>query len=159
MPWTDNDVRWVAARLMPEVYDLNKRIIYDRNTKRLEALYDELTGTQLSAIDRIRAKALQAREIAPKAIADFEADLDALIAEGPKLASARATAVGAHKEAFTGIRGELDGLKSAIDLLSNGGPPLEESNNAAPHSAVDPYLVADSGSSRPGQGLSQMKKD
>ncbi len=42
MPWTQNDVRWIAARLMPEVYDINQRLKYERNTRRLEALYHEL---------------------------------------------------------------------------------------------------------------------
>ena len=88
---------------------------------------------RMSVIDRIKAKALQARSIAPKAIAEFEADLDGLIAEGPKLASARLEAVGRHLEAFSGIHGELDGLKSAIDILSNGAPsdPLPASNGAS----------------------------
>ena len=82
---------------------------------------------RMSVIDRIKAKATQARAIAPKAIADFEADLDSLIAEGPVLESARLAAVGMHKEAFSGIHGEIDGLKSAIDILSNGAPPLGNS--------------------------------
>lgn len=43
MPWTQRDVDWVAARLLPDIYDLNQRVRYDRNTQRLEALYAELT--------------------------------------------------------------------------------------------------------------------
>ena len=82
---------------------------------------------RMSVIDRIKAKATQARAIAPKAIADFEADLDSLIAEGPVLENARLAAVGMHKQAFSGIQGEIDGLKSAIDILSNGAPPLGNS--------------------------------
>jgi hypothetical protein len=42
MPWTQADVNWVAARLLPDVYDINARWKYDRNTRRLEALYAEL---------------------------------------------------------------------------------------------------------------------
>lgn len=86
----------------------------------------------MSVIDRIKAKALQARSIAPDAIKAFEADLDALIAEGPKLHAAKSAAVSMHREAFTGIHGEIDGLKSAIDLLSNGAPdgPLPGSEDS-----------------------------
>lgn len=90
------------------------------------------TGIKMSVIDRIKAKALMARDIAPKAIAAFEADLDSLIAEGPKLETDRSAAVSMHKEAFAGIRGEFDGLKSAINILSNGSPdPLHASETSA----------------------------
>lgn len=86
---------------------------------------------KMSVIDRIKAKALEARQIAPNAIKAFEADLDALIAEGPKLLADKEAAVSQHKEAFAGIRGEFDGLKSAIDILSNGAPegPLPASED------------------------------
>lgn len=82
-------------------------------------------GIKMSAIDRIKAKALQARGIAPKAIADFEADMDALIAEGPKLETERVAAVAPHKEVVAGIRGEFSGLRDAMNILSNGGPSLD----------------------------------
>lgn len=93
--------------------------------------WPDRTRTTVSAIDRIKAKALQARGIAPAAIKDFEADLDGLIAEGPRLAADRAAAVGKHAEAFKGIREQFDGLHSAIDILSNGGDPLEDSEHSA----------------------------
>lgn len=81
----------------------------------------------MSITERLKAKALLARSIAPDEIKAFEADLDALIAEGPKLKADRAAAVGQHQAAFASIHGEVDGLKQAIDILSNGGPPLPES--------------------------------
>lgn len=95
-------------------------------------------GIKMSAIDRIKAKALQARGIAPKAIADFEADMDALIAEGPKLETERVAAVAPHKEVVAGIRGEFSGLRDAMNILSNGGPsldPLHASETSAAPSA------------------------
>jgi len=177
VPWTQRDVDWFAARLMVEAYDINKRVAYDRNTRRLEALYSELTMRRrltepamvdgvmrpagfefddnsagphrrtgdgfayhpqfvnipaMSAIDRLKEKALQARQIAPDAIKAFEADLDSLIAEGPKLAAERTEAVSVHAEAFKGIRGEIGGLRDAMDILSNGAPdgPLPGSGDA-----------------------------
>lgn len=84
-----------------------------------------------SVIDRIKEKALQARQIAPDAIKSFESDLDSLIAEGPKLKAAQAAAVGKHTAAFKGIQETFDGLSSAIDILSNGGDPLEGSTTSA----------------------------
>jgi hypothetical protein len=42
MPVRQHDLDWFAARLLPEVYDINQRLKYERNTKRLEALYHEL---------------------------------------------------------------------------------------------------------------------
>jgi hypothetical protein len=93
-----------------------------------EEIKDEIRlAKSMSIIDRIKAKALQARSIAPDAIRAFEADLDALIAEGPKLKAAKDEAVNEHKQAFAGVYSEVDGLKSAIDILSNG--PLGESKS------------------------------
>jgi hypothetical protein len=47
-----------------------------------------------------------------------------------------AEAAAPHHELIKGIHGEIDGLKSAIDLLSNGGPdldPLPESGEGEKH--------------------------
>lgn len=99
--------------------------------------HPELLEAAMSAIDRIRAKALQARSIAPDAITAFEADLDSIIAEGPKLRVAKDAAVGQHREAIAGVYGEIDGLKSVIDLMSNGGPPLGGSPDLSAASAPD----------------------
>lgn len=76
----------------------------------------------MSVIDRIKQKALQARNVAPEAIKRFEADLDSIIAEQAGLEQRRAAAVAPHQEAISGIKGEIDGLKSAIDILTNGEP-------------------------------------
>lgn len=90
----------------------------------------------MSAIDRIKAKALQARDIVPNAIKAFETDLDSIIAEGPVLDERRAEAVAPHKEATAGLLTEIDGLKQAMDILSNGGErPLAVSVTVAPVSA------------------------
>src|ERR1035437_6016040 len=126
MPITQNHLDWFAARLSIAVFDTN--IEHRRN--------------QMSAIDRIKSKALQAKDIAPQAIRDFEADLDGIIAEKAGLAQRRAAAVAPHKEAISGIYSEIDGLKAAMDLLSNGGPPLEESTTAVTSSSP-PSIVPD----------------
>lgn len=80
------------------------------------------TVPTMSAIDRLKEKALRARNIAPDAIKKFEADLDGLIAQESDIEAKRVAAVSPHQEAIAGVKGELDGLKSAIDILSNGDP-------------------------------------
>lgn len=95
----------------------------------------------MSAIDRIKAKALQARGIAPQAIKDFESDLDGILAQKDTLAQKREAAVAPHKEAIAGIYSEFDGLKQAMDLLSNGGPSLDPLPVSAPVLPVSPPPV------------------
>lgn len=80
----------------------------------------ETMGPSVSAIDRLKAKALEARNVAPDAIKKFEADLDSIIAQKAEIEGKRVAAVAPHQEAIAGVKGELDGLKSAMDILSNG---------------------------------------
>lgn len=89
------------------------------------------TRITVSPIDRIKEKALQARSVVPEALKAVEADLDAIIAQKAVIAQKRTEAVAPHQEAVSGIMGELDGLKSALDILSNGGSPLDESQSSA----------------------------
>lgn len=42
MGWTQRDIDWVAARLLPDIYDINQRIRYDRTTQQLRNLEREL---------------------------------------------------------------------------------------------------------------------
>ena len=42
MPVTQFDLDWIAARLLPDIYDINQRVKYDRVTRRLTNLYDEI---------------------------------------------------------------------------------------------------------------------
>lgn len=98
----------------------NEQIAHALNIQKIDQITKpQVTEHHMSAIDRIKAKALAARNIAPDAIRKFEADLDGLIAEGPQIDAKRAAAVAPHQEAIAGVMGELDGLKSAIDILSN----------------------------------------
>lgn len=92
-------------------------------------------GMANPAIERLKQKAAHARNVASTEIKEFEADLDGLIAEGPKLKSERQAAVAPHREAVDGLRGEYDGMREAMNILSNGGPPLEESEDAGKKSA------------------------
>jgi hypothetical protein len=84
MPVTQNDVDWMAARLLPDLYDINHRVKYDRNTKRLKALYRELTEDRMAEspiISRMKEKLVRASGVAQRAANAIEAEADALIAE------------------------------------------------------------------------------
>lgn len=83
------------------------------------------------AIERLKQKALQARTIVPTMIKEFESDLDSLIAQGPQMEAARQAAVASHMDGVAGLKGEFAGLQSAIDILSNGAPPLDGSTTSA----------------------------
>lgn len=80
------------------------------------------TRLTVSAIDRLKEKALRAKNIAPNAIKAFEADLDGLIAQEGAIETKRAAAIAPHQEAIAGVTAELDDLKAAMDILSNGAP-------------------------------------
>jgi len=97
------------------------------------AIRNVLGVPRMGAIDRIKEKALKAKSIAPNAIKALEADLDALMAEEGPLNAARVAAVGLHKEAIAGVRTEINGVKIAIDILTNGGEdPLPVSEPGSP---------------------------
>lgn len=48
MAWTANDVEWVAARLSPEIRDINQEIKSRRITRRLRALYIEIMKIRIT---------------------------------------------------------------------------------------------------------------
>jgi hypothetical protein len=93
-----------------------------------------------SPIDRIKAKAMQARGVVPTALASVEAGLDQIIAAGPEIEKKKQEAMAPHLNAIADAKTELDGLKSALDILSNGGPPLHESESSASGSPPVPGL-------------------
>jgi len=172
VPWTQRDVDWVAARLMPDLYDINKRVAYDRNTKRLEALYSELTMRRrltepamvdgvmrpagfefedlsagphrrtgdgfayhpqfvnipaMSVADRLKNKALTANGVVGRIVNKVESGLDEIIGAEQPLIKYADEAFAPHLAAISETKSTLDGVKGALDLLSNGGPPLPES--------------------------------
>jgi hypothetical protein len=133
---------WIERRLLQDIQAVSDRIQYDRVTVRLTNLYRELKNP-MSAIDRIRAKALQARNVAGEALTSFEGELDSIIAEKDVIKRRVAEASAPHHEILKGIHGEIDGLKSAIDLLSNGAPggPLPGSGVSGDHLPDVPFDI------------------
>lgn len=103
MPWTDNDVRWVAARLMPAVYDINQGLLYDRNTRRLEALYQELTMS--SKLQGIAGKFAKLHHDAEFEAGKLDARLDTEAARLP--------------EVFSRAHGSVSGISTHVDDVAN----------------------------------------
>lgn len=84
-----------------------------------------------SAVDRIKSKALQAKGVVPRILTNVEAGLDEIIAAEGELEKHAAEAMQPHLDAINETKSELDGIKSALDILSNGGPPLQESTTTS----------------------------
>jgi hypothetical protein len=106
----------------------------------------------MSAIDRIKSKALQARGVVPRVIASVEADLDTVIAAEPDLEKQKNEAFAPHFSAIADTKIELAGIADALNLMSNGGPPLLDSGHVAPASnpgSTNPPLVEGATSSAP----------
>jgi hypothetical protein len=87
---------------------------------------------RMSAIEKLKAKALYAKTIVHDAIKGVEDGLDGIIAHKAPLEQKTAEAMAPHLEAIAGLHSELDGIKGALDILSNGGPPLEPSTPEQP---------------------------
>ena len=94
-----------------------------------------------SAVDRIKSKALQAKGVVPRVLASVESGLDGIIAAESDLEKQREAALAPHLSAIADTKTELDGIKSALDILSNGGPPLQASTTALPSSAGSTPVV------------------
>ena len=106
-----------------------------------EAIYQNRKLSQMSAIDRIREKALQARGVVPRVIASVEAGLDELIAAEPEIEKEKDEALAPHRAAIAETKTELAGVRDALSVLSNGGPPLQESTPVVPPSPPAPHGV------------------
>ncbi len=105
------------------------------------AVHDINRDYRMSAIDRIKAKALQARGVVPRVIASVEADLDSVIASESDIEQKKVQAFAPHFSAIADTKSELAAIGSALDIFSNGGPaldPLPVSVVAAPVSAPTP---------------------
>lgn len=134
-----------ASELSRAVYDLRDEVKNREVEDRYGVRYYTL-GTDMSAIDRIKSKALLAKSVVPAAIADVEADLDWIIGQREVIKRKKDEATAPHKEAISGVVSELEGLKGALDILSNGGPlldPLSESGPVAHDSVTDTNLPSE----------------
>lgn len=90
-------------------------------------------------IDRLKEKFAKARGVAQRIASDMEAEADNLIAEEDKMRAATREAFAPHKAILAEAQSELSAIKDALNIMSNGGPPLTDAESTSPESpAVDP---------------------
>jgi hypothetical protein len=84
----------------------------------------------MSAIERLKLKAAQAKGVVPRMTAKVEAELDAIIGSEAELDRLTEEAAAPHKAAIAETKSELNGLKDALNILSNG--PHDEGTPVPP---------------------------
>jgi hypothetical protein len=142
VPWTENDVRWVAARLLPDLHDIYQDAArYGRLKRQLEAVHDEITNfrERSVALDRITEKLKRASGVAQRAALNIESEADKLIAREDELAKRTSGAFAPHNAVLDGRNRELDQLSDALQILSNADP-LPVSGDGLKEPPVNPPL-------------------
>jgi hypothetical protein len=76
-------------------------------------------------IERLKEKLAKAAGVGGRVAAKIEAKADALIAREGQLESKVDHAFAPHEAIADAANTQLDMIESAVDLLSNGGPPLD----------------------------------
>ena len=92
-----------------------------------KAVYElSLEVKHMTAIARLREKLNRAAGVAQRATDAIEAEADALIAEEEAIKAKTEEAFSPHKAVLAEAREELDAVKDALNLMSNGGPALND---------------------------------
>ena len=104
------------------------------------AVYElRLEQRQMSSISRLKDKLSRAAGVAQRAASAIEAEADALLAEEEAIKAKTAEAFSPHKAVLAEAKTELDAVKDALNLLSNGGPELDDEPNVTPLPLVRGY--------------------
>jgi hypothetical protein len=82
----------------------------------------ENTRLTVSLKDRLQEKARLASSIVAGEVKALEDGMDAIIAQKEVVAQKREAAVAATSDALGVVKDQWDGIKSSIDILSNGAP-------------------------------------
>lgn len=91
-----------------------------------QAVYElSLEVKHMTAIARLKEKLAKAAGVAQRAADAIEAEADALIAEEQAIMAKTVEAFSLHKAILADARTELDAVKDALNLMSNGGPALD----------------------------------
>jgi hypothetical protein len=106
MPVTQRDLDWVAARLLPDIYDIRQRDKFDRNTRRLKNLLREVDTPEMN---------IRLRELANWREKQHETPLP----EAPVLVPANPTPQRAPSMSITGLtsgafQAKLDEIRKRI---------------------------------------------
>jgi hypothetical protein len=121
---TQNHLDWFAARLSIAVYDTNQEY-------------------RMSPISRLKDKIGKASGVAQRATSAIEAEADALIAQEDVIKAETADAFAPHKAILAEASTELQAVKDALSLMSNGGPPLTAAEPIVPGSGASPSIAPD----------------
>lgn len=78
----------------------------------------------MSPIDRLKDKLKQASGVAQRVATQVEGEADALIAREDQLKAKTFQAFAPHKAILDQASTELDAVENALNMMSNGGPPL-----------------------------------
>jgi hypothetical protein len=143
VPWTENDVRWVAARLLPDLYDIYQDSAQaGRTTRQLKGLRAEIYDYYRRSyhMDRITEKLKRASGVAQRAALKIESEADRLIAREDELAAKTANAFAPHHAVLDGRNRELDQLETSLQILSNVDPLAGSGDVGASASAPSPTV-------------------
>ena len=107
------------------------------NAEIIQALKNTLVRTENTRIvavtttplDRLKGKFVQARGVAHRVATNMEAEADSLIAQEDPMKAKTASAFARHKAILAEASSELKAIEDALNLMSNGGPPLESAEN------------------------------
>jgi hypothetical protein len=91
---------------------------------------------RMSSISRMKDKLSRAAGVAQRAAEAIEAEADALLAEEEAIKARTAEAFSPHKALLAEAKTELDAVKDALNLMSNGGPALDPLQDAEPSEQV-----------------------
>lgn len=101
-----------------------------------------------AAVERLKQKALQAKGVVPRVLASVESGLDEIIGAESDIEKRKVEALAPHLSAISDTKSELTAIGSALDILTNGGPPLQVSLSAVSGSSVH-LLPVDHGTGDP----------
>jgi hypothetical protein len=121
MPYSPFRFRLAAVELSRAVYELSR----ERREK------DRMS------ISRLKDKLNMAAGVAKRAADAIEAEADALLAEEEAIKAKTVEAFSPHKAILAEARTELDAVKDALNLMSNGGPPLQDAEPSEQVASVE----------------------
>ena len=90
------------------------------------------------SISRLKDKLNRAAGVAKRAADAIEAEADALLAEEEAIKAKTVEAFSPHKAILAEARTELDAVKDALNLMSNGGPPLQGAESSEQAASIEP---------------------
>lgn len=114
--------------------EIRDREIQDRYGVRYYTREDLMTP-----ISRLKDKLAKAAGVAQRATTAIEAEADALIAEEDTIKAKTTDAFAPHRAILAEASSELQTIKDALNLMSNGGPPLDE----PPIAPLKPIVASD----------------